>query len=167
MKNNKTPKTQTGNIKFVREERKENFAILSTYHLQDNRLNTTEQLIFTKLLLLPPNFKISIRKTAYYLGISDQTFRIALNTFKQYGYIKTQKINQNETIYTIKEISDLQSEFNIYYLKNYTKSQLNYFLRNKNTPTKYKKTIKAYINKTEEYEKYVAELMEEKDNELF
>lgn len=159
--------TQTGNIKFVRQERKENFATLSTYHLQDNRLTTTEQLIFTKLLLLPPNFKISIRKTAYYFNISDQTFRFAINTFKKLGYLKTERLNQNETIYTIKEISDIQSDFNIYYLTNYSKSQLNYFLRNQATPTKYKKTIKAYLEKTKEYEKYVAELMEEKDNELF
>jgi len=167
MKNTKNKQTQTGNIKFIREERKNNFATLSTYHLQDNRLNTTEQLIFTKLLILPPNFKLSIRRTAYYLNISHYTFEKALNTFKKYGYIKTEKINQNETQYTIKEISDTMSEFNVYYLKNYSSQQLNYFLKNKATPTKYKKVIQMYLDKAKEFEESINKLIEETDNELF
>lgn len=162
-----TQKTQTGNITINKTEHKENFVILSTYHLQDKRLKPIEQHILTRLLILPNNWRITKLNTSKFFGISRPTFTKIINSLVKYGYLEIKKINQNSEIYTIKEISDYQLKFDIYNLKNYTNGQLNYFLKNDATPNKYKKVIQFYIDKNKELEKLLNELEEEQDNELF
>ena len=167
MENKKAPKTQTGNITINKTEHKENFVILSTYHLQDKRLKPIEQHILTRLLILPNNWRITKKNTSKHFGLSIPTFTKIINSLVKYGYIEITKLNRNTEIYTIKEISDYQINFDIYNLKRYTTGQLNYFLNNDATPSKYKKVIKFYIDKDKELEKLLTELEQEQDNELF
>lgn len=167
MKPKQNLKAQKGNITIRKTEHKQNFVILSTYHLQDKRLKPLEQHILTRLLILPDNWRITKRNTSKYFNIDRNTFRKILKNLINYGYIEITKLNSNNEIYTIKEISNYQLEFDIYNLKQYTTGQLNFFLNNEKTDAKYKKVIKFYLEQNEQIERYIKELEEEKDKELF
>lgn len=167
MKNKQELKAQKGNITIRKTEHKQNFVILSTYHLQDNRLKPIEQHILTRLLILPNNWRITKTNTSNYFKVARNTFKKVLNNLVNYGYIEITKLNKNNEIYTIKEISNYQLEFDIYNLKQYTTGQLNFFLNNEKTEAKYKKVIKFYLEQNEQIEKYIKELEDEKDKELF
>jgi len=166
MKTN-TTKTETGNIEFNSELRKGNYTVLSTFHLKDNRLNISEKGLLTILLTLPKNWTIKKSKMSQYLGIDRNTFKKMLNHLINLGYVQTEKLNTNNETYKINSISTEQKEFNIYNLKQYTRNQLEFFLNNDATPNKYKKVIKFYLDKDKELEKYINELLQEKDNEIF
>jgi DNA-binding Lrp family transcriptional regulator len=160
-------KTQKGNIEIRKTEHKENFVILATYHLQDNRLTLAEKGFLTMLLALPNNWKISKSATSKFFNMSRNTFKTYIKALENYGYIEIEKINNNNESYLIKEISDYQINFNIYNIKSYTQKQLEFFLNNHLLNQKEINIVKKYINKIKEFEEDFKKLLEEYDNEQF
>lgn len=162
--NKKSIKTQTGNIQINKIEHKENYAILSTYHLKDNRLTLAESGLLTKLLILPNNWKITKLNTSKYFNLSRNGFKKYINNLVKYGYIEITKQNNNNEIYKINEIGNNLTTFNVLYLKSYSINELNYFLNSKTTEPRYKNAIKKYLKTLNDFEKELNTIIEETEN---
>jgi hypothetical protein len=70
-----------------------NYTKVENEYLNDPNLRAVEMGILTKLLSLPPNFKVSIQGIAFTLNESPELIRKSFKNLIKHGYMKT--INQN------------------------------------------------------------------------
>lgn len=164
--NNKSTQAQKGNIQIEQSDNLENYFICTKYHLQDNRLTTSEKGLLTELLALPKNWKLTTRATSKYFNLARNTFTTYLNNLIKYGYVEKLNINGQIT-YKINRTGNITEQFDPYKIRTYTKKQLIYFVENKETPIKYIFLIQKYLKKSLEFEKELNKFIEECENKKF
>ena len=136
-------------------------AYFSKRTLFDYRLTDTESINLLRLLALTDNFYISQSETAKFLHISERTFKRVIKALKEKGYIEIRK-NGNQYQYILSQESKYISAFNPKYIRYYNDKQLNAFLNNAETPTKYKNLILKYFDSIKQseqiFEQTIAEI---------